>query len=297
MRYKTRIAPTPSGYLHLGNCYSFVITALIAHRYDAPILLRIDDMDRARYRGAYVLDVLETLNFLELSYSEGPTSIADFEANWSQLNRLVEYRRVLDKLCEQNLLYACTCSRKQLTELYQREVWRCNCSRKQLPLDAENVNWRLKTDKRLLKMFRAVDRSDSYTLPDVMTDFVVRKRDEMPAYQLCSLVDDLYFRCNLFVRGADLFDSSLAQLFLADVLGAESFKQSIFIHHDLIKQQGQKLSKTQGASPVAKFQNQKGGQLKLWRLIGEKLNAPKTVDNLNVLKEIDWLPASVVLRS
>ena len=67
----TRIAPTPSGYLHLGNAYSFLLTKALAKKYDAKILLRIDDLDRDRYRPEFVQDIFDTLDYLEIKIDQG----------------------------------------------------------------------------------------------------------------------------------------------------------------------------------------------------------------------------------
>lgn len=69
---QTRIAPTPSGYLHLGNAYSFLLTKALAKKHGAKILLRIDDLDRDRYRPEYVEDIFATLDFLEIKIDQGP---------------------------------------------------------------------------------------------------------------------------------------------------------------------------------------------------------------------------------
>lgn len=88
-----------------------------------------------------------------------------------------------------------------------------------------------------------------------MGDFVVRQKNGMPAYQIASLTDDLLWGINFIVRGADLLESTAAQLYLAHCLGEQAFFQTAFLHHPLVKdEQGEKLSKSKGA-----------GALKTWR--------------------------------
>src|SRR5262245_28324997 len=95
---KTRIAPTPSGYLHIGTILSFSLTAGLARREGASILLRIDDLDRERVQAEYVEDIFETLRFLGIPWDEGPTDAEDFARNWSQMRRLLLYRKALGLL-------------------------------------------------------------------------------------------------------------------------------------------------------------------------------------------------------
>src|SRR3546814_5255566 len=89
---KTPIAPTPSGFLHLGNVLSFSLTAGLAAKMNARIVLRIDDLDRERVRKRYVQDIFDTLDFLEISWHEGPANFGEYQREHSQLHRLDLYR-------------------------------------------------------------------------------------------------------------------------------------------------------------------------------------------------------------
>src|SRR5258708_37010017 len=97
---RTRIAPTPSGFLHLGNVVSFVRTVELGKRKGAKVLLRIDDLDRERVEPEYVQDIFDTLEFLELPWDEGPRNVEEFERDWSQIHRIGLYREALDVLRE-----------------------------------------------------------------------------------------------------------------------------------------------------------------------------------------------------
>ena len=91
----------------------------------------------------------------------------------------------------------------------------------------------------------------SIDLNEVMPDFILRRRDGIPAYQIASLVDDVNFGVNMIVRGEDLLASTAAQLHLAELLGLSEFRQSDFYHHKLItSKDGTKLSKSSGASSL-----------------------------------------------
>ena len=111
---RTRLAPTPSGYLHLGNILSFVITAGLARKNGAEILLRIDDMDHERVRKEYLDDIFETLTFLEIPWDEGPRSTEEHQKKFTQKLRQKLYQSGLDKLVSKNLVFGCRCSRTDL---------------------------------------------------------------------------------------------------------------------------------------------------------------------------------------
>lgn len=230
---RTRYAPTPSGFLHLGNLYSFIVTATVAQRNKAKILLRIDDMDRARFRSDYLVDIFETLRFFGLPWDEGPVSADDFNANWSQHYRLPLYENALIELKDAGLLYACRCSRSAVQASGIQSGCANNCSSLAIPFDEEGVSWRIHTNEPFI--------------PSSMRDWIIRKKDGQPSYQLCSVIDDQYFSVNLIVRGQDLEDSSIAQTILSAHLPGQPLQTVRFTHHKLItKTDGSKLSKSAG---------------------------------------------------
>lgn len=227
---KTRIAPTPSGFLHVGNVLSFSITAALARKHGAKILLRIDDLDRARVNREYLTDIFDTLRFLEIPWDEGPQDAGDFESRFSQIHRMQLYNETLDQLAAGNVVFACTCSRKQMSE-----TGSCTCSDKQIPLNTPEASWRLRTDNAATLQVKSYNGKIVQThLPAEMENFVVRKKDGFPAYQLTSVIDDLFYGVDLIVRGEDLWASTLAQTQLATVLGKQDFSDIVFYHHPLL---------------------------------------------------------------
>jgi glutamyl/glutaminyl-tRNA synthetase len=248
---KTRIAPTPSGFLHLGNAYSFVLTQQMAFKYGAEVLLRIDDMDALRVRKEYLEDIFDCLNFLGISWQQGPASMKEYE-NFSQKSRMQLYNSALQILREKDLLYACVCSRTTYQNLKSKGEEICRCREKRIPLEKNEAAWRLVTDPgSTLTITDAEGTRTKLQFPLSMTDFIVKKKDGDPSYQLTSVVDDLFFKVDLIVRGEDLLPSTCAQLFLAPLIQADAFCESRFLHHALLKNEdGKKLSKSDGAESV-----------------------------------------------
>lgn len=247
---KTRIAPTPSGYLHLGNALSFALTASLAKQSNAKILLRIDDLDRDRVNPLYIQDIFDTLSFLEIPYDEGPHDMQEYETAWSQIHRMDIYQTALQQLKQSRAVYACQCSRTQMQN--------CTCRDKHIPLDTPNISWRLRTDERELSIKTLHEGIIKTTLSVEMKDFVVKKKDGYPAYQLTSLVDDLHYNIDFIVRGEDLWPSTIAQHYLADILQQSGFQNITFLHHPLIMESDdKKLSKSAGATSI-KFLRERG---------------------------------------
>lgn len=243
----TRIAPTPSGFLHVGNAANFAANALLAKHLGTGLLLRIDDLDRARFRPEYLQDVFDVLAWLEIQPTQGPVDAEDFLRNWSQEVRLPLYATALERLRtrltsgapspdDAARVFACPCSRKELVD--GRHAY--DCPTAGISLDKQGVAWRIDTRKTRLHT--------------MMPDFAVRKKDGRPSYQLACTVDDLHFGITACARGEDLRQSTEAQALLSDLLGYPKLTDRIhFVHHPLLLDEGEKLSKSQGARGVREW--------------------------------------------
>ena len=240
MKIRSRIAPTPSGYLHLGNAVNFLLTWLATRSANGVLKLRIDDADSERTRPSYIEDIYRQLDWLGISWDEGPNGPDDFQKNYSQLLRVERYREVLADLRLSAHLFSCVCSRRQIRQRSRTGLYPGTCrSRTTRLAGACSVRVHVPAPTEI-----AVNGS-RVALCQVMGDFVLWRKDDLPAYQLASLVDDLDDRINLIVRGEDLIASTAAQLFLAEKLRAEGFLRAALLHHRLIADnRGRKLSKS-----------------------------------------------------
>jgi glutamyl/glutaminyl-tRNA synthetase len=255
---RLRLAPTPSGFLHAGNAFNFVLNALLARaRPGGRLLLRIDDLDADRTRPEYVQDVFDTLQWLGISPDEGPSDIVDFEKNWSQHVRISLYEQAQARLRETGLLFACAKSRRALVP--HGNTYPPEFRDQGLSLDTPHAAWRIQTPA-------------GFPMPD----FIVRRRDGIPAYQLASLVDDLHFGITHVVRGEDLADSTRAQQFLAACLGEDRFAKIHFLHHPLlVDESGEKLSKSAGATALRSLREQSEGPETIYKAVASMLGSRK----------------------
>jgi glutamyl-tRNA synthetase len=285
---QTRIAPTPSGFLHLGNAYSFLLTKALAEKHGAKILLRIDDLDRERYRQEYVQDILDTLDFLEIQIHQGPRSVAEFESQWTQQHRMSLYQEALDQLQQSRLLFSCTCTRSQILQIDPRGIYLGQCLDRRMPLDKNETAWRINTlDADFLDYNAYPSTKKSALIPEEASCYVVRKKDKDPAYQLSSLVDDLHFGVDLIVRGQDLFPSTLAQLDLARILGKDGFANTTFYHHPLLKGPDQsKLSKSAGAFSIRQLRQEGKSLGDVFRLLGKSLGIQEEIKSFQAFSKL-----------
>lgn len=273
----TRFAPTPSGYLHLGNAFSFIITWLLARLQGGCILLRIDDLDNERFRPEYLEDIFYSIDWLGLDYDLGPCGVADFHAAWSQHSRMDLYRQLLHKL--QPLLFACVCSRRTWQEASTDGQYPGTCLAKKLSLTTADAVWRLVTpDNQLISFCEAGQIQPVQVSPyEWMRHPVLRRKDGWPAYQVASVADDCHFGVNLVVRGADLFASTVVQCYIAECMGDARFRQIAFFHHPLLKgANGEKLSKSAGSTALKTIASTEKSPVKVYEILSAALLPAET---------------------
>jgi len=248
-RLRTRIAPTPSGYLHLGNAWSFVLTWLAARSQGGHVSLRIDDLDAARFREEYLEDIFASLRWLGLDWEGGPQNAAEFKTAYSQRQKLSRYREALSALYASKSVYACRCSREETrrdAEVTGRPgVYAGTCRNQDLDPEGAGVALRFRPSPGGVHMRNEGGGTFELHPHRDVGDFIVRQRNGDPSYQLASVVDDEDLRINFVVRGLDLMPSTGAQLCVAQTLGWESLPKARFWHHVLVLDDaGGKLSKS-----------------------------------------------------
>ncbi len=259
----SRLAPTPSGYLHVGNAYSFVLTALHVRAQQGTLYLRIDDIDAERSRTEYFEDIFSQLSWLGIEFDKGPSGVEDFKKNYSQHLKLDLYNDYVQKLVEQKAVFACQCSRSQVAAASPiTHIYPGTCRTKNLDLNNSALHLRYNTEK-----LNAIQYDDlqmgpqKIDLKNSMGDFAVKRKGGLPAYQIVSLVEDIQNDINLIVRGEDLLNSSCAQIALSRHFNHDLSIQAQFFHHPLLAENTQaKLSKSHdslslhppGVSPFSK---------------------------------------------
>lgn len=268
---KTRIAPTPSGYLHAGNGAAFLLAWQWAQEAGGKLLLRIDDLDAERVRPEYLADLFGSVEWLGIRPDEGPRDERELRSIWSQRFRLAGADALLDELRAAGVLYGCDCSRALVQGRAGPGGYDGACRHKGKNLDSRGMAWRLRMPEPLTVRMRTwpdgAYRHQRARVPDP----VVRQRNGQPAYQVASLADDLCFAVDSLVRGMDLLPSSMVQLYMAEVLGRSSFLDATFLHHPLlVGPDGYKLSKTEGA-PSLRCWRQAGGSAEVVRRLAAKL--------------------------
>lgn len=222
--YRGRLAPSPTGLLHLGHAQTFWVAAQRAHDNHGTLIFRSEDLDAQRCRAEFADAMYEDLRWLGIKWTEGPDCGGPYSP-YVQSDRRMHYLAAWEKLRNLGMIYPCTCSRKDVAQAAgapnegdDEPVYPGTC---RVRTDAATfarpggVNWRFRISDG-----KEISFSDLHLGPQRMIagddfgDFIVWRRDDVPAYQLAVVVDDAAMRITEVVRGADLLKSTARQILL-----------------------------------------------------------------------------------
>jgi glutamyl/glutaminyl-tRNA synthetase len=241
-KYRGRLAPSPTGLLHLGHARTFWIATQRARQREGTLILRNEDLDPQRCRPDFVSAMYEDLRWLGIEWTEGPDSGGPF-APYAQSQRRHYYLEAWKKLRDDGWIYPCTCSRRDIAvaatapnDLDDEPIYPGNCRARTDSANFEipiGVNWRFRVPEGAAIEF--VDRNlgaRSFVAGQDFGDFVIWRRDDVPAYQLAVTVDDALMQITEVVRGEDLLKSTARQILLFRALG---FPTPDYYHCGLVR--------------------------------------------------------------
>jgi glutamyl/glutaminyl-tRNA synthetase len=221
--YRGRLAPSPTGYLHLGHARTFWVAHERARVAGGTLILRNEDLDPARSRPQFVSALCEDLKWFGFAWQEGPDCGGPF-GPYRQSERLPRYRAALEQLRAAGRIYRCTCSRKDLRSAAHaphamdddEPIYPGTCrTTPNSELRTPKSNWRFRVpDGQTLSFLDGCCGPQSFVAGRDFGDFIVWRHDDVPAYQLAVVVDDASMQITEVVRGADLLLSTARQLLL-----------------------------------------------------------------------------------
>lgn len=224
LTYRGRLAPSPTGYLHLGHARTFWIAQARACAQGGTLILRNDDLDRDRCKPEFVAAMYEDLKWFGFEWSEGPDCGGEF-APYSQSERTQFYRAALEQLQGGGFIYPCTCSRKDIAAAARAPhaeddnepmyPGTCRAKTSHHQQSTNRFSWRFRVPAgETLSFVDGQLGPQQFVAGKDFGDFVVWRPDDVPAYQLASVVDDAAMKITEVVRGADLLKSTARQLLL-----------------------------------------------------------------------------------
>lgn len=271
-----RFAPSPSADLHIGNLRTAVLAWLFARSGGRRFLIRVEDLDD-RTHDDVARRQLADLAAIGITWDEPP--------EWQSAHR-ERYDAVIDRLIADGLVYECFCSRKDILNAPRAP----HAPEGAYPGTCRDLSAEERADRRAAGRPPALRlRTDcsAYTVTDLLhgsytglvDDFVLRRGDGVPAYNLAVVVDDAHSGVDQVVRGDDLLSSSPRQAYLARLLG---YAEPVYAHVPLaLNAEGKRLAKRDGAVTLAEL-----GVPQAWRLITESLGLP-AADMAELLTRFD----------
>jgi glutamyl-tRNA synthetase len=247
---RTRFAPSPTGFLHVGGARTALFSWLYARKKGGTFILRIEDTDRDRSTEASVQAILDAMHWLKLDYEEGP---------YYQTKRFDRYSEVIQQLISQGSAYYCACSKQRLeslraTQMAARQKPRYDGCCRELNLkpgsDSELVV-RFKNPQQGVVKFYDHVKGDISVSNGELDDLIIARSDGTPTYNLTVVVDDMDMHITHVVRGDDHVNNTPRQINIFKALGAECPE---YAHLPMILgDDGKRLSKRHGAVGVMQY--------------------------------------------
>jgi glutamyl-tRNA synthetase len=265
MLYRGRLAPSPTGLLHIGHACTFWTAYERAVAHNGTLVFRNEDLDPQRSKVEFVQAMMEDLLWLGICWQEGPDIGGPFSP-YEQSRRREFYLEAWCKLRDGGFIYPCTCSRKELAmsasapnEGDDEPIYPGRCREKideaQRYDVPKGVNWRFRVpDGEAIEFSDLRQGPQGFVAGRDFGDFVVWRRDDVTAYQLAVVADDAAMRITEVVRGADLLKSTARQLLLIRAL---RLPVPAYYHCDLLRDDaGARLAKRHDALSLRTLRQQ-----------------------------------------
>ncbi len=250
MSVRTRFAPSPTGYLHIGGARTALLCYLYARKHGGEFILRIEDTDRARSTDESVQAILDGMQWLGLDYDEGP---------FYQTQRFDRYREVIDQLLQSGHAYRCYCTPEELDAMREAAM-----AKKEKP--RYNGYWRERSDtppagvEPVIRFKNPLDgdvviedavKGQIVVSNTELDDLIIMRSDGTPTYNLTVVVDDIDMKISHVIRGDDHVNNTPRQINIMNALGATL---PVYAHLPMILgEDGKRLSKRHGAVSVMQY--------------------------------------------
>lgn len=260
---RTRIAPSPTGYLHIGTARTALFNYLFAKKHKGSFILRIEDTDVERSKKEFEEDMLNGLAWLGITWDEGPDMETEY-GPYRQSERLATYRTYLEQLIAKDLLYPCFCTKEELEEEREIQVLskqpprysgKCRTlsaqERDRFIKEGKASTLRFKIEQQKQVVVHDLIRGDLSFDPAILDDFIIAKDLDTPLYNFAVVVDDYLMKISHIIRGEEHISNIPKQVLIEEALG---FPIPQFAHLPLILNPDRtKLSKRQNKVSLLEY--------------------------------------------
>lgn len=254
MKIKTRFAPSPTGYLHVGGARTALYSWLFARHHEGDFVLRIEDTDLERSTQSAIDAIMDGMNWLSLDWDEGP---------WFQTKRFDRYNEVIDQMLSAGTAYRCYCSKERLEQLREEQMSRGDKPRYDGHCRDQHDHNHDPEQPHVVRFRNPVSGSvifdDQIRGPiefsnKELDDLIIRRTDGSPTYNFCVVIDDWDMGITHVIRGEDHINNTPRQINILKAIGAEV---PVYAHVSMILgDDGKKLSKRHGAVSVMQYRDE-----------------------------------------
>ena len=250
MTIRTRFAPSPTGYLHIGGARTALFAWLYARKHGGKFILRIEDTDLERSTEESVNAILEGMTWLGLDYDEGP---------FYQTHRFERYDEVIQQLLSEGKAYRCNCSKERLEKLREEQMankekprYDGHCRGQSVSADAPHVIRFLNPTEGEVT-FNDMIRGTVTVKNQELDDLIIKRTDGSPTYNLTVVIDDIDMQISHVIRGDDHINNTPRQINIMQALGLQA---PTYAHVPMILgEDGARLSKRHGATSVIQYRD------------------------------------------
>jgi glutamyl-tRNA synthetase len=251
MNIRTRFAPSPTGFLHVGGARTALYCWLYAKRFGGQFILRVEDTDLERSTPEAVQAILDGMAWLGLNHDEGP---------FYQTHHFDRYKQVINEMLTVGTAYRCTCSKERLEQLREHQMQNKEkprydgcCRDKNLPATDEPFVVRFKNPQTGDVVINDLVLGEVIISNEELDDLIIARSDGTPTYNFTVVVDDMDMRVTHVIRGNDHLNNTPRQINMLRALGVEP---PLYAHLPMILgDDGKKLSKRHGAVSVMQYRD------------------------------------------
>ncbi len=242
---RVRIAPSPTGTLHVGTARTALFNELFARKHGGSFIIRTEDTDKERSKPEYEENILDGMKWLGLTWNEGPDKGGDF-GPYRQSERTASYTEVLQKLLDEKKAFYCTCPPAKTVE----EKVPCTCFENP-PADTSKAVIRLKVEPQVVEFHDEIRGDIQVSTESFGHDFVIARAIDDPVFHLAVVVDDALMKISHVIRGEDHLHNTIKHILIQRALG---YEQPIYAHLPLLlDEQKRKLSKRSGETSLMAY--------------------------------------------
>ncbi|QJC37966.1 glutamate--tRNA ligase [Enterobacteriaceae endosymbiont of Donacia marginata] len=246
----TRFAPSPTGYLHIGNIRTALYSWLFARKNKGNFILRIENTDFKRSKKIFIKNIIDTLKWLNIDWDKGP---------YLQSKRINRYNSIINTMLNEGKAYKCYCSKEELEKNKKKQI----INKEKIKYNGKCFNNKLKVNKQLPYTVRIhIPKNKYITFIDTirgkiiidnneLDDFIIKRTDGMPTYNFCVVIDDWDMKITHVIRGEEHINNTPKQIHIINAVGANI---PIYTHVSIITDKlGKKISKRNNNLDILKY--------------------------------------------